>query len=211
MKINEALVTLYSLDGQSECQNVMPVCYSFFKKEFSKYAEKAQTYSEVASVLKELCDSLERADFKEHIDGATKRLSIVDPKGFKTSGPRTLSTSTKVDHCAHVQRSKMVERFQVDVLDRKPKQPKTKRHKCSICLQDGHHPQTCRSILDPEHKERADLFLKQLVVKGKVQRYMDSLAKRATREFVQGVIRRVEQLSVCSHAEDCSDERGRVD
>ena len=31
VKINEALVTLYSLDGQSECQNVMPVCYSVFK------------------------------------------------------------------------------------------------------------------------------------------------------------------------------------
>ena len=30
MKINEALVTLYCLDGQTECQNAMPACYSFF-------------------------------------------------------------------------------------------------------------------------------------------------------------------------------------
>ena len=111
----------------------------------------------------------------------------------------------------HTQRSKVVERFQVDVLDRKPKQQKTKRHKCSICLQDGHRPQTCRSILDPEHGERADLFLKQLAGNGKVKRYLDLLTKRATPEFAQGVKKRVEQLSVPSRAEDCFDESGKVD
>ena len=126
MIINEALVTLYSLDGQEECQNVMPVCYSFFNKEFTRYAERAPSNSEVALVLKELCDSLESVAFKEHPDPEAKRLSIVDPKGFKTRGSRATSTSTKVDHCAHAQRSKMVEHFQSDVLDRKPKSAKQK-------------------------------------------------------------------------------------
>ena len=104
----------------------MPVCYSFFNKEFTRYAERAPSNSEVALVLKELCDSLESVAFKEHPDPEAKRLSIVDPKGFKTSGSRATSTSTKVDHSAHVQRSKMVEHFQSDVLDRKPKSAKQK-------------------------------------------------------------------------------------
>ena len=72
-------------------------------------------------------------------------------------------------------------------------------------------PQTCINILDPEHRERVDLFLKQLAGKGKVQRYLDLLSKRATREFVQGVIGRVEQLSVPSRAEDRFDESVKAD
>ena len=208
VKINEALVTLYSLDGRTDGQNVMPVCYSFFNREFSKYAKRAYTNSEIALVLKDLCRSLETDTFQDENDTETRRLSILDPKGFKTSGPRTTSTSTKVDHCAHIQRVKMVERFQVDILDRKPKSSKPKKHhRCSICGQNGHHPQTCVHILDSEHSEGANLFLKLLVGKGKVQRYLDLLTKRTSREFVQGVVRRVEQLAVHSRDEVSAESR----
>ena len=79
--LNDALVTLYSLDGRNESQNVMPVCYSFFNKEFMRYAEMGMANSEVALVLNSLCDSLERGTFREQPDQDTKRLSIVDPKG----------------------------------------------------------------------------------------------------------------------------------
>ena len=97
------------------------------------------------------------------------------------SGPRTTSTSTKVDNCAHIQRAKMVERFHVDVLDRKAKPSQTKkRHTCSICRQVGHHPQTCHGILDPERAERANLFLRQLIEQRKAQRYLDMWKKRVT-------------------------------
>ena len=116
-------------------------------------------------------------------------------KGVKMSGPRTTSTSTKVDNCARVQRSKMVERFQVAVLDLKAKPSKTNRHRCSICRQVGHHPQTCPSILDPEHAERANLFLRHLIEKRKAQRYLDTLAKRGSPAFVKRVVQRVGLLS----------------
>ena len=39
--------------------NVLPACYSFFVKEFSKHAEAAQTNEEVSAVLSELCKALE--------------------------------------------------------------------------------------------------------------------------------------------------------
>ena len=209
--LNDALVTLYSLEGREECQNVMPVCYSFFNREFARYAELAQTNSEVALVLKELCNSLEAVTFQKENVTEPRRLSIVDPKAAKISGQRTTSTSSTVDHCAHVQRSKMVERFQRDVLDRKPRPTKTKKqHRCSICGQSGHHPQTCVHILDSEHEEGANLFLKLLVEKGKVQRYLDLVTKRATPEFVQGVKKRVKLLSVCS-ADEVSAESHKVD
>ena len=203
--LNNALVTLYSLEGRTESQNVMPVCYSFFNKEFARYAEIGTVNSEVASVLNGLCDSLERGTFREQPDQDTKRLSIIDLRGVKMSGPRTTSTSTKVDNCAHVQRAKMVERFQVDVLDRKGKPSRTnRRHTCSICRQDGHHPQTCRSILDPEHAERASLFLRQLIEKRKAQRYLDMWAKRGSPAFVKRVVQRVGLLSAPCKEQDSS-------
>ena len=161
--------------------------------------------SEVASVLNGLCDSLERGTFREQPDQETKRLSIVDPKGVKMSGPRTTSTSTKVDNCAHVQRAKMVERFQVAILDRKERQPKVgNRHRCSICRQEGHYPQTCPGILDPEHAERADLFLRQLIEKRKAQRYLDMWEKRGSPAFVKGVVERVGMLSAACNVKDSS-------
>ena len=166
------------------------------------------TNSEVASVLNSLCDALEQGAFHEQQVTETKRLSIVDPKGVKVSGPRTTSTSTKVDHCAHVQRAKMVGRFQVEVLDRKAKPQKAKkRHRCSICREEGHHPQTCRSILDPEHAARADIFLRRLIEKRKTQSYLDILAKRAPPAFVKRVEQRVEQLSAPSCCEKDSSQR----
>ena len=83
-------------------------------------------------------------------------------------GPRTISTAAKVDRRPPVQRRKMVEDFQVNVLDRKKKPSGRKRqHKCSICYKTGHHPQTCRDVLSPENSERADLFFKQLIEKDK--------------------------------------------
>ena len=177
--LNNALVTLYSLEGRTESQNVMPVCYSFFNKEFARYAEMGTANSEVRSVLNSLCDSLERGTFRPQPDQDTKRLSIIDSRGVKMSGPRTTSTSTKVVNCAHIRRAKMVERFQVDVLDRKAKPTRTnRRHTYSICRNEGHHSQTRTSILDPEHAERASLFLRQLIEKRKAQRYLDMWAKR---------------------------------
>ena len=60
--------------------NVLPACYSFFVKEFSKHAEAAQTNEEVSAVLSELCKALETLAANENDGGSVERRrpSIVD-------------------------------------------------------------------------------------------------------------------------------------
>ena len=118
-KLNDALVSLNSLQQQTIERSCMPVCFSFFKTEFSRFSELATTNTEVASVLRELCESLESVLSKEisQTCPATRR-SIVDPGAMRMMGPRTTSTSARVDGRARAQRTHMVDDFHVDVLDR---------------------------------------------------------------------------------------------
>ena len=119
-------------------------------------------------VLSELCRSPDEFTFKEPSQNAPTRRSIADPKVIKMTGPRTTSTSAKVDRTALAQRTKMIERYHECVLDRvKPKSGSKRRHVCSICMKMGHHPQTCCNIMEPENTERADAFLKKLIEKNK--------------------------------------------
>ena len=117
---------------------------------------------------------------------------------MRLMGPRTTSTSARVDGRAHVQRTHMVDDFQVNVLDRtkKPSQKKRK-HTCSICHGAGHHPQTCKHILASENAERANLYFKRLIQKNKVWGYLDVLAKRRSQSFVGEVRERMQALAAC--------------
>ena len=119
--INEALVTLYSLTNKTIVSSI-PTNYSFFNKELSHYAAMAETNSEVARVFHELCETLESASFDSSQQSViVKEASIVDPIALKMTGPRSTSTSTKVDGCAPSQRTKKVDVFQTDVLHRRKK------------------------------------------------------------------------------------------
>ena len=108
--LNNTLSTLNGLQGCIESQNVIPVSYSFFMNEFTKYSEVAKQNDEVAIVLGELCLSLEEITFKETSQNGATRRSIAEPKAIKMTGPRTTSTSAKVNRSAPVQRTKMIER-----------------------------------------------------------------------------------------------------
>ena len=196
--LNDTLSTLKSLKGCVGSQNVIPASYSFFINEYTKFSEAAKENDEVAMVLCELCRSLEEFTFKEENRNVPTRRSIADPKTIKMTGPRTTSTSAKVNRSAPTQRTKMVERYQEDVLDRvKPKEGRKRRHVCSICLETGHHPQTCSRIFDPENAERADVFLKKLIEKNKVMRYLRLLSRRVPSEKVERLTVRVKELSGC--------------
>ena len=175
----------------------MPVNFAFFTKEFTRFAEEAVTNSEVAQVLRELCESMERVPVKENVVCCQQpRRSIVDPEIIKIMGPRTTSTSSKVDRRAPVQRRKMVEDFQVIVLDRKKKPSVTKRqHKCLICNKTGHYPQTCREVFAPENRARTDLFFKRLIEKDGTGKYLAKLTKRESPEFLQLASERIALLT----------------
>ena len=127
-QLNDTLETLYTLETGVLPQRCMAVSFSFFTKEFTRFAEEALTNPEVAQVLSELCESMEHVPVKENaICCQQPRRSIIDPEIIKIMGPRTTSTSSKVDHRAPVQRRKMVDNFQVNVLDRKKKPSRTKK------------------------------------------------------------------------------------
>ena len=203
-KLNDALVSLNSLQQQTTERSCMPVCFSFFKTEFSRFSELATTNTEVAAVLRELCESLESAPSKEMSQTcpATRR-SIVDPGAMRIMGPRTTSTSARVDGRARAQRTHMVDDFHVDVLDRTKKPSKQKRrHMCSICHGAGRHPQTCKHILASENTERANLYFKRLIQKNKVHGYLDVLAKRGSQSFVGEVRERIQALTSRSCGDD---------
>ena len=196
-QLNDTLETLYTLETGVVPQRCMPVSFSFFTKEFTRYAQEALTNSEVAQVLRELCESMERVPVKENVVCCQQpRRSIVDPEIIKIMGPRTTSTSSKVDRRAPVQRRKMVEDFQVNILDRKKKPSVTKRqHKCSICNKTGHHPQTCSDLFAPENSARADLFFKRLIEKDGTRKYLAKLTKRESPEFLQLASERIALLT----------------
>ena len=123
-------------------------------------------------------------------------------------GPRTTSTSAKVDRRAHVQRTCMVDHFQANVLDRTKKPSKQKRqHTCSICRGQGHHPQTCQQILSSENAERANLYFQQLIQKNKVQGYLDLLAKRTSQSFSRTVAERIQVVKARSRVFEGNEQR----
>ena len=175
----------------------MPVGFAFFTEEFTRYGEESLTNPEVAQILRELCEAIEPVTVKENtVCCPQPRRSIVDPDIIKMMGPRTTSTSSKVDRRAPVQRRKMVDDFQVNVLDRKKKPSGTKRqHKCSICNKTGHHPQTCRDVFAPENRARTDLFFKRLIENDGTGKYLAKLTKRESPEFLQLASERIALLT----------------
>ena len=100
------------------------------------------TNTEVAAVLLEPCDSLEHVPSQETTRSCPHpRRSIVDPSAMRMMGPRTTSTSAKVNRRVLVQRTHMADTFQVNTLGRSKKPSNAKRrHVCSICRGEGHHP-----------------------------------------------------------------------
>ena len=120
-QLNDTLETLNTLETGVVPQRCMAVSFAFFTKEFTRFAEEALTNPEVAQVLRELCESMERVPVKENVVCCPQpRRSIVDPEIIKMMGPRTTSTSSKVDRRAPVQRRKMVDDFQVGIIPKMP-------------------------------------------------------------------------------------------
>ena len=195
--LNECLMTLYSVTNDNVGHNVVPATYSFFRAEFAHYAALSETNDEVARILSETCDSLETsAVSRRREDVASCRKSIVDPVTIKARGQRTTATSSNVDRTAARPRTKMTDTFQVEVLGRTKKSPvrTTRRHICPICLNAGHHAQTCSDALLLGNTQRLNCYMKKLFDRGKLVCYLASFAKRASPADVQSMIARVKSF-----------------
>ena len=170
IELNNALTILQSLGNEPTQTNVLPVCYSFFYKTFSRHAEVAERDGEVSAVLTDLCARLKSlSSTQKETSGERRRPSIVDPNVPRMMGPRT-TTSSRVDGRAKAPQTKMVDRFQKDVLNRekKPKRGSSRTHKCSVCLEEGHHQQTCQKLFAAENEERRMGFSYVLSKPGKL-------------------------------------------
>ena len=195
--LNECLVTLYSLTNNNVGHNVVPATYSFFNSEFAHYTALSETNDEVARILSETCNALETiAVSSRRNDVASSRKSILDPVAIKMRGHKTTATSSNVDRTAARPRTKMTDTFQVDVLGRTKKSAgRTKRrHICPICLNAGHHAQTCRDTLLPGNAQRLNCYMKKLFGRGKLVCYLASFAKRESPVDVQSMIARVKSF-----------------
>ena len=67
------------------------------------------------------------------------------------------------------------------------------RHRCPVCLADGHHASTCSGVALPQNAERATQFLKRLHARNRLNEYMSAVASKRPPEFAATVVRLVEE------------------
>ena len=146
-------------------------------------------------LLEQTCTVLENGVDPVEDGQRTQRKSIVDPMIPKMNGPRTVSTSAKVNHEAVPARTTTVDKFQVNVLGRSKAPRKRKMHSCPVCRQEGHHARTCMSILDEANRVRADAFLKTLVETKKLKPYLKSISSRSDDAFVRAIVQRIRSIT----------------
>ena len=159
--LDDTLSSLYHLAGEPFMSHVCPATFHFFQREFTRFSNMSRTNPEMLIVLNDLCDALKKKVFQQSkpITPETRR-SIVDPSRFKMAGPMTKSTSAKVDHIAPPQRTKTIGQFQERQLERKPRTPKKRDKRCSICRETGRYALICQQVLHEANLERSNLFSK---------------------------------------------------
>ena len=159
--LDNTLSSLYNLAGEPFMANVYPATYTFFQREFARFSDMSRTNPEMLIVLNDLCDALEKNVFQpsQPVSPDTRQ-SIVDPSRFKMTGTMTKSTSAKVDHFAPQQRTRMIGQFQERQLERKPRTPKKRETRCSVCRGTGHYALTCQQVLHQANHGRSNAFSK---------------------------------------------------
>ena len=107
-----------------------------------------------------------------------ERKSIADPLAVKMRGPQTKTTSLKVDRKAPPSSTKMVNKFQTEVLGRVNMSKRSHRsHTCPICMVAGHHAKTCRDVLSAENLERSLAYCRKLRDTGKLVDFIISVTR----------------------------------
>ena len=86
-----------------------PLNYARLKDHFTTFTTKMGIDSDVRNVLLDICRELEGLFGDQPSDA--RRLSILDPAAPKLGGPRTTTTSARVDHRSACPGTKMVHNF----------------------------------------------------------------------------------------------------
>ena len=191
--IHNALTNLYELTG-SRADEDFPITFNFINKEFQRFVSLAQDNEEIQRILHDLCKSLNLStvEGREKERGEVRRASILDPGFVRVAGSRTTSTSAKVEGTATAPKTKMVSAFKTAETRRhKPQAATKRRNTCRVCNATGHQARTCPDILLEANSERADAFFKQLVLEGKVETYLNCMAKRTRPEHMNNITDRI--------------------
>ena len=122
------------------------------------------------------------------------RKSIVDPGGLRLRGPRTTTTSARVDHRAACPGAKMVRDFLEQTKPTRTAAVKRK-HRCAVCLREGHHARTCRDMLVEENSGRLSVFFEKTIKAGGLKSFVRSLTARRDKAYSRAVIQRLKRHS----------------
>ena len=193
--LHNALLSLHELAGEDGVDN-NPITFHFLTKEFGRFVTMATESGEMTQVLCALCNALDALKTKEApTTEPHRRVSIADAGVVRVFGPRTTSTSAKVDHTAVPPHTKMVEALRASKeRERKPRPAAKRKIACKICNGRGHQARTCPDVLAEANRERADAFFRRLVADGKADAYLAGVAKRATLGSVQAIADRIRTL-----------------
>ena len=197
--LSDTLLTLSSIVPDTKRMDDIHATFSFFKKEYERFINISANEPEVAVILSELCVSLEALSQPSQQQPAetTVRKSIVDPCILRMKGPKTTTTSARVNHTAPCPRTAMVEKVHGAVREKaKPSHGRKKQHTCPICRGEGHHARTCRDVLVEENRARAELFFIQLIETRQLDKYLVCMARRVSPQFA----REIEQVIKTSSA-----------
>ena len=190
--LHNALLSLHELANEDGFDN-NPITFQFLTKKFKRFVTMAEENGEMVSVFCALCNALETLKSKDpQPTEPQRRVSIADPGVVRVFGPRTTSTSAKVDHTAVPPHTKMVEALRASKESgRKPRPAAKRKIACKICNGHGHQARTCPDVLAEANRERADAFFRRLVADGKVDAYLAGVAKRATIDSAQAIADRI--------------------
>ena len=147
--------------------------------------------ADVARILLETCHTLEGIPRRS---GGDTRKSIVDPGALRLRGPRTTTTSARVDHRAACPWAKMVRDFLKQTKPTRTEAVKRK-HRCAVCLREGHHARTCKDMLLEENVGRASVFFKKTIEAGGLKGFVESLTARRDKSYSMAVLQMLKKHS----------------
>ena len=196
--LSDTLLTLSSIVPDTKQMDDIHATFSFFKKEYERFINISANEHEVAVILSELCVSLEALSrpSQQQLAETTVRKSIVDPCVLRMKGPKTTSTSARVNHTAPCPRTAMVEKVHGVVREKKPSHDRKKQHTCPICHGQGHHARTCRDVLVKENRARAEQFFIQLIETRQLDKYIVCMARRVSPQFARQIEQVIKTSSV---------------
>ena len=79
----------------------------------------------------------------------------------------------------------------------KPKQQQAvkRKHKCAVCLVEGHHARTCTNMLLEENSGRLSVFFEKIVKAGKLMSFVKSLRARRDQTYARVVLQKLKKHS----------------